>query len=88
VEEAGNAAEAIADVCGSGVDVALDRASHTKNKIEHQYLLVVEKQGEASREAQSLDAQVHFLRDEIEALQLLAEPCPKRMFDGPREESR
>lgn len=77
------AAAAQPDACEAGVTVALERAVQTKNQLEQQYLEVTEQAGAESSAAQRLDAQVHFLRDEIEALRELADPCPKPMFDRP-----
>jgi hypothetical protein len=88
VADADRAVAAQTNVCEARVDVALERAIETKKTLEQRYLDTVEQGGEASSEARSLDAQVHFLRDEVEALQALAEPCPKAMFDGPPEDAR
>jgi len=88
VADADRAVAAQTNVCEAGVDVALERAVETKKNLEQRYLATVEQGGETSTEARSLDAQVHFLRDEVEALQALAEPCPKAMFDGPPEDAR
>lgn len=77
------AVAAQSNVCEARVDVALERAIVTKNQLEQQYLQVGEQGGEESATAKRLDAQVHILRDEIEALRALAEPCPKSMFDEP-----
>ncbi len=73
------------DPCEARVDVALERAMQTKNQLEQQYLEAVEQGGEEGLTARRLDTQVHLLRDEIEALRALAEPCPKEMFDRPDE---
>ncbi|OQB16481.1 MAG: hypothetical protein BWY17_01632 [Deltaproteobacteria bacterium ADurb.Bin207] len=88
VDEAEHAVGAQTDVCEAGVSVAVVRAIETKKQVEQRYLSTVEQGGEACPQARSLDAQVHFLRDEIEALQELAQPCPPQMFDDPPEESR
>lgn len=81
LDNSDRAVAAQADPCEARVDIALDRAMGTKNQLEQQYLDVVEAEGEQSLAAQRLDAQVHVLRDEVEALRVLAEPCPKPMFD-------
>lgn len=81
LDQAERAVSAQADPCQAGVSLALDRATGTKNQLEQQYLDVVEAEGESSASALRLDAQVHVLRDEVEALRILAEPCPKPMFD-------
>ena len=73
------------DPCEAGVTVALERAIQTKNQLEQQYLEVSEQGGADSLTAKRLDTQVHFLRDEIEALRELAESCPKPMFDSPED---
>lgn len=81
LERAERAVAAQPDACEARVDIAMERAMATKNHIEQQYLRLMEQGAEDSPEARSLDAQVHLLRDEIEALRSLAEPCPKEMFD-------
>jgi hypothetical protein len=88
VADADRAVDAQTNACEARVDIALERAVETKKKLEQRYLDTVEQGGETSAEARSLDAQVHFLRDEVEALQALADPCPKAMFDGPPEDAR
>lgn len=73
------------DPCAAHVTEAVERAEATKAQIERTYLQITQDGGEQSQEAQSLDAQVHLLRDEIEELRTLSEPCPKQMFDAPPE---
>jgi hypothetical protein len=73
------------DPCAAHVAEALERAEATKAQLERQYLQLSQDSGEPSPEAQSLDAQVHLLRDEIEELRTLSEPCPKPLFDAPPE---
>jgi hypothetical protein len=83
LEATDRAVAAQSNVCEAHVDIALERAIITKNQLEQQYLQVSEQGDEDSLSAKRLDAQVHILRDEIEALRVLAEPCPKPMFDDP-----
>ena len=80
--QAEEAAGAESDACNAGVRVAMDRASRTKMQLERRYLSALEQYGESSFEARSLDAQVHFLRDETEELRVLSEPCPPVLFEG------
>ncbi|MFW5740280.1 MAG: hypothetical protein ACOC1F_07935 [Myxococcota bacterium] len=85
LERTERAAAAQPDPCEAGVTTALERAIQTKNRLEQQYLDVTEQAGESSPTAKRLDAQVHLLRDEIEALRALSEPCPTPMFDQPND---
>jgi len=74
------AVKGVSDVCAARVDIAVEKGERAKQALERAYLRVVEEQGDATVEARGLDSQVHFWRDEVHLLQLLAEPCPARMY--------
>jgi len=67
--------------CVVGVDVGLERVGQMKATLERRYLAVSDP---GLQEA--LDAEVHLLRDETAEYEAVVERCPKRMFDGPKEE--
>lgn len=75
LEETEHAVSLQTNACDARVDIALERAISTKNRLEQQYLETVERQGEHGSDAIGLDAQIHVLRDEVEVLTELAEPC-------------
>ena len=81
LERATDAVDAQTDPCVAGVVQALQRAKSTKNTLEQRYLDVTASAGEQSRDARLIDDQVHLLRDEIQLLDRIAEPCrTQRMF--------
>ena len=88
VEEAERAVASESDMCAARVDKAVRWAEGAKMGYERQYLRVVAEEGENSAEARLVDALVHLLRDEVVALQKLAETCPKRMYDDASEETK
>lgn len=76
------------DPCKAGVTAALERATADKGRLERQYLVVSEAQGETSDMAETIDAQVHILRDAMDELGVLAQPCPPSMFPESDDEPR